>query len=61
MHALNSDVQKEVMAEYTGSKSEKTPALSTEHNPLGTHGLWGDKNAQLPAYLEGACKISLMP
>lgn len=33
-------------------KSAKTPELSTVHRPLGTHGLWGDKDAQLPAYIQ---------
>jgi hypothetical protein len=33
-------------------KSAQTAALSTVHHPLGTHGLWGDKAAQLPAYIQ---------
>jgi 2'-5' RNA ligase len=33
-------------------KSAETPVLSTVHKPLGTHGLWGDKTAQLPAYIQ---------
>lgn len=34
------------------NKSAETPALATVHRPLGTHGLWGDKLAQLPAYVQ---------
>lgn len=34
------------------SKSAETPELSTTHRPLGTHGLWHDPNAQLPAYVQ---------
>lgn len=33
-------------------KSAETAELSTVHHPLGTHGLWGDKLAQLPAYIQ---------
>jgi 2'-5' RNA ligase len=33
-------------------KSAETAELSTVHRPLGTHGLWGDKMAQLPAYIQ---------
>jgi hypothetical protein len=33
-------------------KSAQTAELSTTHRPLGTHGLWGDKDAQLPAYVQ---------
>lgn len=33
-------------------KSAETAELSTVHKPLGTHGLWGDKMAQLPAYIQ---------
>lgn len=34
------------------NKSAETPELSTVHRPLGTHGLWHDKDAQLPAYIQ---------
>jgi ADP-ribosyltransferase exoenzyme len=37
-------------------KSAQTAALSSTHSPLGTHGLWGDKSAQLPAYLQNIAK-----
>jgi hypothetical protein len=33
-------------------KSAETPELSTTHRPLGTHGLWGSKSDQLPAYIQ---------
>jgi len=33
-------------------KSAETATLSTMHHLLGTHGLWGDKKAQLPAYIQ---------
>lgn len=39
-------------------KSERTPALSSTHNPLGTQGLWGTpskkipEKQQLPAYIQ---------
>jgi len=39
-------------------KSEQTPALSSTHNPLGTHGLWNTpdrhtaERQQLPAYIQ---------
>lgn len=36
----------------TVGKSADTPRLSSEHNPLGTHGLWGRKEDQLPAYMQ---------
>ena len=32
--------------------SKQTAALSSTHHPLGTHGLWGDKKIQLPAYIQ---------
>ena len=32
--------------------SKQTAALSSTHHPLGTHGLWGDKTIQLPAYIQ---------
>lgn len=34
------------------NKSAQTAELSILHKPLGTHGLWGDKAAQLPAYIQ---------
>ena len=34
------------------TKSADTARLSTEHHPLGTHGLWHDRGAQLPAYIQ---------
>jgi hypothetical protein len=34
------------------TKSAETGELSTTHRPLGTHGLWGDRTAQLPAYIQ---------
>jgi hypothetical protein len=34
------------------TKSAETSELSTVHRPLGTHGLWHDKEAQLPAYIQ---------
>lgn len=37
---------------FTAEKSAQTPELSSTHHPLGTHGLWGDKTAQLPAYIQ---------
>lgn len=40
-------------------KSAKTPELSSTHSPLGTHGLWGDKNAQLPAYVQNIAKAMM--
>ena len=33
-------------------KSAETAAVSTVHKPLGTHGLWGSKSDQLPAYVQ---------
>jgi 2'-5' RNA ligase superfamily len=33
-------------------KSAETGMLATVHSPLGTHGLWGDELAQLPAYIQ---------
>lgn len=38
------------------TKSAQTSVLSTTHSPLGTHGLWGDKSAQLPAYIQNIAK-----
>lgn len=32
--------------------SKQTAALSSTHHPLGTHGLWGNKQIQLPAYIQ---------
>jgi hypothetical protein len=46
--------------DFTGSKSAKTPELSTVHRPLGTHGLWGRKTDQLPALMP-ISRTSLMP
>lgn len=49
--------KREKIGEYA-EKSEETPALSSTHNPLGTHGLWGTPNKkipekqQLPAYIQ---------
>jgi SPP1 gp7 family putative phage head morphogenesis protein len=34
------------------TRSAQTPVLSSVHAPLGTHGLWGDKARQLPAYIQ---------
>jgi ADP-ribose pyrophosphatase YjhB (NUDIX family) len=34
------------------NKSAETGELSTVHKPLGTHGLWGSKTEQLPAYIQ---------
>lgn len=34
------------------TKSAETPELASTHRPLGTHGLWGDRDAQLPAYIQ---------
>jgi hypothetical protein len=45
------------LSELVTEKSELTPALSTQHNPLGTRGLWHTpskkvpERQQLPAYL----------
>ena len=39
-------------ASELAAKSAKTPELSTVHRPLGTHGLWGRKTDQLPAYIQ---------
>jgi hypothetical protein len=36
--------------------SKDTARLSSEHHPLGTHGLWGDKKAQLPAYVQSIAR-----
>ncbi len=33
-------------------KSAETAVLSTVHHPLGIHGLWHDKHAMLPAYIQ---------
>lgn len=33
-------------------RTPETPVVSTVHNKLGTHGLWKDKSAQLPAYIQ---------
>lgn len=52
---IMSDADIQRLAESLGSalaKSVETAALSTVHRPLGTHGLWGDKTAQLPAYIQ---------
>jgi hypothetical protein len=31
-------------------------AKASSHEPLGTHGLWGDRKAQLPAYIQHIAK-----
>jgi hypothetical protein len=41
-----------VNGSYGVTKSAETAELSTVHRPLGTHGLWHDKKAQLPAYIQ---------
>jgi hypothetical protein len=38
--------------EPAAAKSAETAALSETHHPLGTHGLWGSKTEQLPAYIQ---------
>jgi hypothetical protein len=42
----------QVSSLVTVEKSAETAALSSVHHPLGTHGLWGDKSAQLPSYIQ---------
>ena len=43
-------------------KSEQTPVVSTQHSPLGTHGLWHTpskkvpEKQQLPAYVQNTAK-----
>ena len=43
-------------------KSERTPIVSTQHSPLGTHGLWHTPSKkvpakqQLPAYVQNTAK-----
>lgn len=37
-------------------KSPETQRLSTEHHPLGTHGLWGITGDQLPAYVQNIAR-----
>jgi hypothetical protein len=39
-------------SDETVEKSAETPIVSTVHKPLGTHGLWGSKSDQLPAYVQ---------
>ena len=36
----------------SAEKSAETSVVSTVHKPLGTHGLWGSKQDQLPAYVQ---------
>ena len=48
---LTALLEKEEEAE-SSEKSAETPELSSTHRPLGTHGLWGDRTAQLPAYIQ---------
>jgi hypothetical protein len=45
-------VQHESYGLWDTKKSAKTPELASVHRPLGTHGLWGDKASQLPAYIQ---------
>lgn len=40
-------------------KSAETAALSSTHSPLGTHGLWGSKSDQLPAYIQNIAKAMI--
>lgn len=50
---MNCDVAGEVMPMTVDAlKSAETPVVSTVHRPLGTHGLWGSKSDQLPAYIQ---------
>jgi len=43
-------------------KSEQTPVVSTQHSPLGSHGLWNTpdrhvpEKQQLPAYIQNTAK-----
>lgn len=43
-------------------KSERTPVVSTQHSPLGTHGLWHTPSRkvpakqQLPVYIQNTAK-----
>ena len=43
-------------------KSERTPVVSTQHSPLGQHGLWHTpsrrvpEKQQLPAYVQNTAK-----
>lgn len=45
-----------------GRKSERTPVVSTQHSPLGSHGLWNTpdrhvpEKQQLPAYIQNTAK-----
>src|SRR5260370_27279104 len=47
-----------VVSSHVIGKSEETSRVSTEHNPLGSQGLWGTPSPkvpvkqQLPAYLQ---------
>jgi hypothetical protein len=47
------------LATFLAGKSAKTPELSTVHRPLGTHGLWGRKTDQLPAYIQNIAHAML--
>jgi hypothetical protein len=46
----------------TAEKSAQTPVVSTQHSPLGTHGLWHTPSRkvpakqQLPAYVQNTAK-----
>lgn len=57
-HANASEAQDDRESDISASKaldllkSPQTPALAATHRPLGTHGLWGDKLEQLPAYIQ---------
>lgn len=46
------DARQMLSALDTAEKSAETPVVSTVHKPLGTHGLWHDRSAQLPAYIQ---------
>lgn len=50
--ALKQMVQHETYGPWDAEKSAETPELASTHRPLGTHGLWGDKASQLPAYIQ---------
>ena len=46
------ELEAELAHRHSVGKSEETAELSTTHRPLGTHGLWGRKTDQLPAYIQ---------
>jgi uncharacterized protein YdaT len=50
--ALEQMVQHETYGPWDTEKSAETPELASTHRPLGTHGLWGRKPDQLPAYIQ---------